>query len=292
MRQHFYNPPFSTPFELNRNSPQARGLVGWWPVAGTTTAGLNVRNRAVNGAPATKTGTITDTYSAVVGKALTFDGSTGYLALAGPNIPVTSFTLPWTVAFWLRTMSDLSDKCFYGEGSSSSANPFLQIAAPTVSPRNTLRVHIRNDAGSNIINAAGSTIALYGTSGYQTDWVHICFTDNAGSAVLYINGVADATSFAYAPSGTLTLNRSSMGCLLRASPVNFAACSITDLRQYRRSLSAAEVWALYDPRTRWDLYAPLRQWYIAPTVAAAAAGQPAIKRLGGIAGAAVNRGVW
>jgi hypothetical protein len=29
---------------------------------------------------------------------------------------------------------------------------------------------------------------------------------------------------------------------------------ITDARVYGRALSAAEVWALYDPRTRWDLY--------------------------------------
>jgi hypothetical protein len=29
---------------------------------------------------------------------------------------------------------------------------------------------------------------------------------------------------------------------------------IADVRIYKRALSDAEVWALYDPRSRWDLY--------------------------------------
>ena len=45
---------------------------------------------------------------------------------------------------------------------------------------------------------------------------------------------------------------------------------MADVRAWNRALTAAEVWQLYDPRTRWDLYYPLRQrtFFIPDTVQA------------------------
>jgi len=38
--------------------------------------------------------------------------------------------------------------------------------------------------------------------------------------------------------------------------------NITDVRLYTRGLSPAEVWQIFDPRTRWELYGTNRIAYI------------------------------
>jgi hypothetical protein len=57
-----------------------------------------------------------------------------------------------------------------------------------------------------------------------------------------------------------------------------------DLRIYNRALSSAEVWALYDPRTRWDLYQqPTRRLWIDTAAAPATGGHPQYLPLLGVA---------
>jgi len=51
-----------------------------------------------------------------------------------------------------------------------------------------------------------------------------------------------------------------------------------ELRVYDRALSDAEVWSLYDPQTRWDLYWQRRRTFFLPAAATGGGFQPAWAR--------------
>ena len=48
-----------------------------------------------------------------------------------------------------------------------------------------------------------------------------------------------------------------MGALNLGFWLNYFTGKIGDVRIYNRALSPAEIWAMYDPATRWELYAPV-----------------------------------
>ena len=92
-------------------------------------------------------------------------------------------------------------------------------------------------------------------------WHHVTVVWNPPSGLfLYVNGVQQASN----TTATTTLRDVSDMRVFGNS--NIAANgwdgSIADFRVYRRAFNAAEVWSLYDPGTRWDLYSvPSRRVY-------------------------------
>ena len=74
---------FGRPFRLNKNSPQANGLVGWWPTLGQ--GGDVLRNYARNGLDGALINAPTYTTVPALGIALDYErGSSQYTDLGRP----------------------------------------------------------------------------------------------------------------------------------------------------------------------------------------------------------------
>jgi hypothetical protein len=118
------------------------------------------------------------------------------------------------------------------------------------------------------VSVGGGTLNVYsGGAGSWTSagsvetvaWSHIVVRMDAAGAAMFINGrqVGTSTSLTFGAS----VSAARWGDRVDGNGVSFAG-QMQDLRRYDRALSAAEIYTLYDPRTRWDLYAPItrRVW--------------------------------
>lgn len=125
----------------------------------------------------------------------------------------------------------------------------------------TKAVGTLNNQNEYDLRLSGSSVVFYFFSGATAYSVtggsisvnklyHLCGTLGASGAMkLYINGVLVATGDT--PAGNS--NNLNGDFATGAVASNFTGY-VGDVRLYNRGLSAHEVWKLYDPATRWDLY--------------------------------------
>lgn len=228
-------------FELNRESPQARGLAVWLPLLNVS---LVDKSRGFiftqNGGPVW----VADRQ---YGQALSFNGTTQYLS-AGAVLTAT----PITMACWFLTADNTNSFTAMSIGTAGSANNFhqMQIAGS-----------IANDPIRAQSKVSGTTVAAASTTGYSVNvWQHGCVVfASATDRRAYVNGGSeglDVTS--RAPAG---LNTTFIGAMPGVTVTSFMIGSIADVRFYNRALSPAEIYQLYDPATRWELYRPMRRMW-------------------------------
>ena len=96
---------------------------------------------------------------------------------------------------------------------------------------------LQSDDATILLNDVLST----GTA-FDSTWHHIVWTDNNGTAKLYIDAKLDATNFNYTRKTTTLLN-TFIGS--QKATDQFFNGTIDDVRVYSRVLSAAEVRRLY-----------------------------------------------
>ncbi|MBI5361327.1 MAG: DUF2341 domain-containing protein [Planctomycetes bacterium] len=179
------------------------------------------------------------------GNALSFDSTDDYVNIAYYNkLPVYSATLPYSVSLWVKGASGQVDKRVFAEGSSTTNNTIFNLGTEWPGGGNKLDVYIRDNSGVAQVNHVQSTTAVFDGS-----WHHVVWTDIAGNAKLYIDGVLDATNFNYTPS-TLTLDRTCIGALMRAVPQYFFSGTIDEVRVYNRVLSTSEIASLFAPKLK------------------------------------------
>ena len=254
----YANPP-NTQFTLNRQSPQAKGLVAWWPFAS-----MSLRDLA---------------------------GVEDTAPSAGATIAPTRNGLSLQL--------DEDGKSVYGVASSR-----LKIQPP-------ITLHLAGmftgvpDQYSNVIGVSahddgsapyacyaifcGTTTLDFGTnkSGTWKDKGEICPMPSAGvpfaltfvispsGGKAYLNGVAQApdpgveNTIAFYADSEVSIGAKEVDRNLNLQ--------VQDSRIYNRALSPAEIWAMYDPATRWELYAPVMPRGVV-YVPAAAAGIPWVWR--------------
>lgn len=97
----------------------------------------------------------------------------------------------------------------------------------------------------------------------------------SAAMAVFVNGAKDNEVTSSIPAGPFVGTAPvRLGSAVNAREVRSIYGSIIDARIYNRALSDADIWQLYDPKTRWDLYAvpQRRSWVDAP--AAAATGNP------------------
>ena len=244
----FSQPPLGVPWSLNRASPQARGLVGWWPMMGS--GGVPV-DRAQGNTTTLPGGTSNPTWTPtpIRGEALAFDASNDHLLIAGTMLSTsTPFSLTWwemitaatgtymsrlalkitggTAAFTVIRSSDTTN---YGVIAWRQATGGTCVKGPT-SPTLAQSLNIwRHFAITCTTNAASNTAADY---------------------ALYIDGLPSTTAAGEALGGPgSTINRIGYDGTYTGS-----TCQMSDVRIYNRALAPAEVWQLWAPRTRWQLY--------------------------------------
>lgn len=211
---------------LNAASPQAKGLSAWWPlgygpprdlVAGLHTPTVQPSSGVTpRGVPVSG-----------IGSALFFSGG----RFAVPDTP-TITSAEMTVAAWVLP-TDLS-----GNGNFLGCNGNLGWRGRVLS---TGAFNFLDRGGTNQI----SSTAVITT---HRHW-HLVTTAGAAGLALFVNGVPDNTNAtAFGNAGT--------SVELGDSGVSSEAWAgyLIDVRVYARRLSAGEIWQLYSPTTRWDLY--------------------------------------
>lgn len=236
-------PPLGVPFTLNRASPQARGLLAWWPTIGVN--GSGVSDRAAGLHNGVWTGTPTYVPHPTTGRMFDFDGSSYVVVSANARLA----NLYPTLSAWVEF------------DSVSGYNTIIDKDVEWIirGDNTNLTYHQWPDAQS--ITVTVTTGVLY----------HVAGTYDGVTMRLYLNGVQVNSAAKTGISGDFG-NNVGIGAQGDGDvPMNGR---VGDVRIYDRALSAAEVWQLYAPQTRWQLYAPLPLG----VKAVATAGQPMMAR--------------
>ena len=259
------------PFTINRSSPQARGLINWWPFdpRGTTSL-FDIGNRD-HGTLQLMDGSNWKTSDRLGGPSLDFNGSDEYVQTPSNFLlNANSFTM----AVWFKADSDAQGHMIWqGDGSANGwgaqDETHLSIGNLT-GDANSMSFFL----GSADASSAGTLFITISFSDRR--WTHAAATVSSLSvspaAELFVNGVSQGTD-----TGTLgETSRAGWDTDLRigrpGASTRFYDGQLAEVRIYGRALTAAEVWALYDPRTRWDLYLPLQPNRFSTMAAALAAG--------------------
>jgi hypothetical protein len=105
-----------------------------------------------------------------------------------------------------------------------------------------LRPFIRNDALTTSYGGVSSDAA--GTA-FDGSWHHLALTYTGGTATIYVDGVSVGSKSSITP-GTITLNRTAAGGLLRASASSFFAGTLDEVAFYNDALTATQILANYN----------------------------------------------
>src|SRR3989338_6921728 len=209
------------------------GLVGWWKLdegSGTTAADASIHDNR-----GTLSGTTKPTWvSGKHGKALSFDGSSGYVD-AGNTATLNFGTGSFSYGVWVNPTGNSStyDIPIWKGGSSVSINGFDMELGSAAWTANI------SDGVSPLKQVSLRALGIY------NKWTHlfVVVDRSANRMIGYVNGVAvgvgtDITGFG-SVSGSSRLKMSSNGSQY------FFLGSLDDVRIYNRALSATEVYNLY-----------------------------------------------
>lgn len=233
----FRHPP-NMPFELNAASPQADGLVAWWPVLGSWNLDLL---RDYSGNKLHLSATLPDLQTTYLGPSFQIDAAGEAFSITDERL-APSAALTWWVRFiplsGLGVAATLMSK---GAADTTSELAFQWM------PAGTTRALLHQWGA-----VAGTRTATVGSA---TD---VALTYNGGSTfTLYMDGLYDNSGDLTTPH-VATGEPFQIGVFGSASPSH---AKILEARVYAGELSPAAILALSNPATRWELYSPrVRFW--------------------------------
>ena len=235
----------SGPVLLNHESPRAQGLGVWVP------DGLWDYVRNVGPVQRTAPSLIG---LPTIGQARRFaEASSNYIDF--PHVPWLDTCAAASFAFWQANAQATAGR--YGH----------RLAQQTV--------WVGNNSGFSIFEFNGSADVLAfafrntGTesptfSGFSGGPHRVVVTYAAGTLSVYRNGQLVGTSTSATASLPSTSEYFSIGRGNGSSPAYYASADLADICAWSRVLTPAEVWADYDPATRWDLYWQRRRTFFIP----------------------------
>lgn len=238
------------PFVLNRDSIQAKGLIGWWPgfpAGGPKLYDISGRNHH---------GALTNfdaPYSATSCWRGGVDGGFGALRFnltntvnLGDNFGgMTALSVScWYSAFTTNATINRALVAKFGNESAFDSSDSFALGVQAFGSRGlTFALGGPNVVLAATVNQGDATTAIY----------HGVATYDGTTAKVYLNGKlvnsGAASGALNAASGTNCL----IGGEVAGTPGGNFDGFIEDVRIYNRALTAAEVWAMYDPKTRWEL---------------------------------------
>lgn len=245
--------PPPAPFARNRASPQATGLVTWWPTLASRGAGKlrDLGGRGLDGAFVGSPEWVSDP---IIGCGLKLDGTNDRI-----NCGAATLNLPrLSVAAWIRRDAAIT-------------------AWDSVTGKGDSAWNINFD-GSNYMNFEivinGSWEQCPANDGLTLGrWTHVVATYDGTTQRVYLDGLEVNTN---SPAGGGNIASNNYAIWIgdnSESTGRQPRISFADIRIYSFAISAAFVWQLYDQATRWELHKPkMRQWQArAPTAPPTAA---------------------
>ena len=230
------------PFTLNRDSPQAQGLVAWWPVVlgnGLVDLSGNNHNAALTA--------VTLQPSKFGNIATQYDGANSFAQVpAGSGSVFEPVQDLFTITCWIDSFAaegEGNEAIFDASGSGGDDGYFLFISDTT----DSLRFNMKTGSGATAGVDSGFDPRGAGPT-------HVaCIRTGLKSAKMIINGSIEATdSHASAPT-FLNISTDLFFGQDNAAGVRFEG-QIFDIRYYTRALTNAEILHQFNPATRWDLY--------------------------------------
>ncbi|HVR76441.1 MAG TPA: LamG-like jellyroll fold domain-containing protein, partial [Planctomycetota bacterium] len=169
--------------------------------------------------------------------AIQLDGIDDCVAITqNRNLPLHAHEA-FTIALWVRG-GPQPDFRVWSEGSSLTNAPLFTMGTDATGVTGQVDIYVRTGANQVLVNHRRTL-----RDAFNGDWHHVAFTRDEGKAVLYVDGIRDATDFSYEGPG-LAFDRTSIGCVLRAAASHFFAGAIDDVRVYNYALDEGEVLAL------------------------------------------------
>ena len=251
-----YSQPPNVPFTLNKDSPQAKGLVAWWPTLASRGANI-LRDLSGYGHDGTlENGTAWELLP-VLGQALLFAGDDDYIAVGTPPALNNLAQGAFSAAFWHRyILNDAALRRIWFKR--SPGNGWSIYLSRSTTQR--LWVAVEGAVADGISETVSGEIP-------QNELYHVVVTyDDNGDRLsrIYINGyevsayqTQTATNGVVGDDSGVNLN---IGGRVGNEPLER---NLVDCRIYNCVLTDAEAYTLYARGTRWELYKPLVPWILA-----------------------------
>lgn len=184
--------------------------------------------------------TLVTTNAGPRGSAVQFNGSNQYLRLEHAfDNAATGFPIyragSYTVAMWVKGAPQ-QGKSVFSEGSSTANNPLLALQTGPAGLTSKFSVLVRTDGGGALVNNVVSSNVVF-----DSTWHHVAWVEDNGSAKLYVDGNLDGANYSYTRGGTLSMDRTHLGSLVRSTPLNYFNGSVDDLAIWERALTQSEV---------------------------------------------------
>lgn len=254
MRWSIGSPPFQWQGEINQESEQWRGLVGLWSFPESATTIIKNRTQRPNLDATLYSGAYVG--ATEMGYALTTDGTNDYASIAA----TAQLNNPYvTLSCWFKSSNTGSNKMMIMKAHTSHSNPYYLLGM--------------RHAGSNAlymdVTVNGTWYSMGGFIAPNDTWNHaalsydgtkiLCMTNGVLRQTITVTGTAATTNTPLLFGANNNLSKTSTYCFQG---------SLADIRLYNRGMSELELFQLYDPQTRWELYAmPRPQYWFVPTVA-------------------------
>lgn len=209
--------------------------VAWWKMI--ETAGSTLTDYTGNGNSGT-----TVASPAWESPGLLLNGASQYVAVArNKGLPLygTAASNDVTVSMWVYIEGSSSEEVLYSEGTNGGGGRFFIDYNNSANP-GKISIYLPT-VDSPAVLAGNTTLSL-------NTWYNIVWTDNAGTAQLYINGVADGANFSYTPAvsgGTSGIGIGAVYDGQQGDTFAFTDGIIADMRLWNNALSSAQVSAIY-----------------------------------------------
>lgn len=175
------------------------------------------------------------------GNALRFDNAAGtYLGRVhnpGENLPIYQHP-NFTVSLWVNGGTQ-SDHRVFSEGNGTNNNTLFNLGTHNAGTDGTVDIYIRSDGGTVVGDHRHSVGIAYDYMWHNIVYAQRDIGNGAMKAQLFIDGVLD--SVVITPVRPLSVDRTSIGSILRSAPGAYFTGDIDEVAVWERALTQEEV---------------------------------------------------
>jgi hypothetical protein len=152
------------------------------------------------------------------------------------NLPINKHPA-LTIVLWINaTGSGQTDLRFFSEGNTTNSNPLFNLGTHSTASDNSVDVFFRQAGWTEVTHIRTTAQPLDGT------WHHFAFVQqDDGSRTIYVDGVADPLAIPAKAAGAWSVNDTTIGGILRASPSHWITGLIDEVAVWKRALSETEI---------------------------------------------------